>query len=82
MSKVIFLAICPQIFLTTFFLDTPKFFRPPQIFPSNKLFFRLYRPKNHFLAPKNLFFRPKNFFSRPKKFLLGFLDLKTLFEAF
>ena len=79
MSKVvIFLAICPQIFLTTFFfLETPKFLgcskffyislnrHPPNFFALPK-FSRL---TNHFLAPTKPFFRPK-------KFLLDFLDLK------
>ena len=64
----------------------PKFFRPLQIFPSNKPFFRLYRPKNHFLAPKktsfldlkNFFLDLKNFITlfKPKNSFLDFLDLK------
>ena len=71
MSKVAFLALFPQIFLTTFlfFLETPKFFRypktsypPPQKFSASPNFFTLLDLKILFLD----FIDLENVFS-PKK---------------
>ena len=84
MSKVAILATFPQIFLTTYFLETPKFFKyppkfftppPPKIVRPPQIFFALLDLEILFLE----FIDLKNVLS-PKK--ASFLDLKNFFRLF